>query len=303
MIRALLAAAAAGAWSLGAAASPGLETTKRAPSKAKAASGVYPVYAHPEGFLLLDRDGKAKSIAPGTAFVVVGSKAAGLFSVSKATMTWAACVKRSAARAPGYFLEGKARDKVGTPIIAIRAPARRGLDTARAKFYRLANEVSDDTYGALGEPLKKAILADVDSGAFLFGVEDTLGAEFAKRPDPEKVHLRLDFGSKVRLAGTPEAFVLVESANISKTFRRCLRLLGAQEALGPCAEMPHSLMAETEQLDFVAYDPNGKGRPFVLAYTAREPLWGHERWGFMLTAAGPRRFLLDAIDHKCRENF
>ena len=67
--------------------------------------------------------------------------------------------------------------------------------------------------------------------------------------------------------------------------------------------MPHDLMAETAQLRFVAYDPSGKGSPFLLAYTRGEPLWGHERWGFQLTAKGPRLFLHDALDPRCRESF
>ena len=67
--------------------------------------------------------------------------------------------------------------------------------------------------------------------------------------------------------------------------------------------MPHDLMAETAQLRFVAYDPGGKGSPFLLAYTRGEPLWGHERWGFVLRASGARLFLRDALDPGCREGF
>jgi hypothetical protein len=67
--------------------------------------------------------------------------------------------------------------------------------------------------------------------------------------------------------------------------------------------MPHDLMSETAQLRFVAYDPGGNGSPFLLAYTKGEPLWGHERWGFVLRGGGARLFLRDAMDPRCREGF
>ena len=62
-------------------------------------------------------------------------------------------------------------------------------------------------------------------------------------------------------------------------------------------------MAETAQLRFVSYDPSGKGGPLLLAYSKEAPLWGHERWGFALRAAGARLFLRDAMDPRCREGF
>ena len=47
----------------------------------------------------------------------------------------------------------------------------------------------------------------------------------------------------------------------------------------------------------------GGGNPYVLAFTPEEPLWGHERWGFVVRASGPRLFLTDAMDRRCREGF
>ena len=82
-----------------------------------------------------------------------------------------------------------------------------------------------------------------------------------------------------------------------------LRLLEGDKLLGSCVPMPHDLMAETAQLRFVSYDPGGKGNPFLLAYTRGEPLWGHERWGFILRANGAQLFLRDTLDPKCRAGF
>jgi hypothetical protein len=63
-------------------------------------------------------------------------------------------------------------------------------------------------------------------------------------------------------------------------------------------------MMETKLLKFVAYEPNGGGRPFILAFSeGQPPLWGHERWAFRLTSAGPQLFLQDALDPRCREGF
>lgn len=280
----------------------GAPAPKAAPAKPRGAAGIYPVYDLPQGWLLFDRDGAPGAIASGSRFVVVGSKATGVFSVKGKTHVDAACVKGKPGKTAAYVLEG-AGQGLGTPIIALRAPRGQALDTRKAKLYKLVDEVTDDTYNALGKPLKDAIIADVKAGSFLFKPDDSLGEHYAGNPDPEKIQLKLDFGSKVRIGGIQRAFVLVEGVNISRSFRRCVRLLSEQEPLGSCSEMPHDLMAETQLLEFVAYDPSGKGQPFVLAYSRQEPLWGHERWGFQLTRRGARRFLMDALDPKCRDRF
>ena len=97
--------------------------------------------------------------------------------------------------------------------------------------------------------------------------------------------------------------VLVTGAQISNSFRRCLRLADGDKLIGDCVEMPSDLMAETALLRFVSYDPSGKGGPLLLAYTKDAPLWGHERWGFALRSSGARLFLRDAMDPRCREGF
>ena len=115
--------------------------------------------------------------------------------------------------------------------------------------------------------------------------------------------MKIDFGSKLSLQGHPEAFLLIEGSQIGGSYRRCMHLLDGEEPLGRCTWMPHALMAETRLLNFVAYDPSRQGRPFILAYTETEPLWGHERWGFQLSEKGPKMFLRDALDPRCREGF
>ncbi|MBI4345835.1 MAG: hypothetical protein HY553_03205 [Elusimicrobia bacterium] len=271
--------------------------------QAKSAPGIYPVYDLPQGWLLFDRGGKPKAIGAGTPFVVVGSKATGVLTVSGTASVDAACVKGKPGKANAYVLGGRGADALGTPIIALRIPKGQRVDTRAAKLYRLVNEVSDETYTRYGQALKESIIEDVKSGAFLFKVDDSLGEVYARNPDPEKIQLKIDFGSKVRIGGVRHALVLVEGANISRTFRRCVRLFADDAAVGECADMPSDLMTETQTLEFVAYDPSGRGQPFMLAYTTREPLWGHERWGYRLSKGGAKRFLMDALDPKCRERF
>ncbi|MBI5200828.1 MAG: hypothetical protein HY925_04495 [Elusimicrobia bacterium] len=283
---------------------PGMAPMKRQlAAKRRTAAGIYPVYDLPQGWLLFDRDGKPKAIAAGTPFVVVGSKGTGLFTVQGHAMADAACVKGKPGKAPAYVLSGRGGESIGTPIIALKAPKGHKLDNKKAKLYRLVNEVTDETYTHYGKALKESIVEDVKSGAFLFKLDDSLGEMYARNPDPEKIQLKIDFGSKVRIGGVKQAFVLVEGANISRTFRRCIRLFDESSAVGDCAEMPNDLMVETQQLEFVAYDPSGKGAPFMLGYSPREPLWGHERWGYQLSKRGPKRFMFDALDPKCREKF
>lgn len=283
---------------------PGMEPMRQAaPPKRRSAAGIFPVYDLPQGWLLFDRDGKPRSIANGSPFVVVGSKGTGVLTVQGTAQVDAACVKGKPGKTSGYVLASRGGEALGTPIIALRVPKGQKVDTRAAKLYRLVNEVGEETYGLYGKALKDAIINDVRTGAFQFKLDDSLGEHYANNPDPEKIQLKIDFGSKVRIGGLRKALVLVEAANISRTFRRCIRLFDQNSALGECAQMPSDLMTETQTLEFVAYDPSGKGSPFMLAYTTREPLWGHERWGFQLSKRGPKRFLMDALDPKCRERF
>jgi len=115
--------------------------------------------------------------------------------------------------------------------------------------------------------------------------------------------MKIDFAAHPSVAGLKKPTALITDAQISSSHRRCLRLADGDRLIGRCVEMPHDLMSETTQLRFVAYDPGGKGSPFLLAYTRGEPLWGHERWGFVLRGTGARLFLRDAMDPRCRDGF
>ncbi len=82
-----------------------------------------------------------------------------------------------------------------------------------------------------------------------------------------------------------------------------LRLADDQKLVAECVEMPHALMAETALLKFVAYDPGGRGNPYLLAYTPPPPRWGDERGGFIIRDSGARLILFDAMAPRCREGF
>ncbi len=107
----------------------------------------------------------------------------------------------------------------------------------------------------------------------------------------------------MKVRGLHDPFVFVEESGISASSRRCVRLADGDKLIGGCAEMPRALMAETDLLEFVSYDPSGGGTPLLLAFTKSTPLWGDERWGYVVGAKGPRLFLMDAMDIRCRESF
>lgn len=265
--------------------------------------GVFPVYDRPEGWLVLPkvRDGAGK----GTRLLVIGSRGADVFSVARSTMAWgAACEGKRRARASGRLVLPSERARsVGTPVIAIALKARAALDPSKALFRPLANAVSEESYSLRAGPIRKAVLEEAKSGEFQFAPEDGGGALFAEQPSIEKISMKIDFEAPLEVPGLGRAVVLVEQSEISRSSRRCLRIFVGGEPVGKCAEMPRELMAETRALEFVAYYPRRGGAPFVLSFTRTEPLWGHERWGFQVTGGGPRVFLRDALDPKCRAGF
>lgn len=268
------------------------------------ARGLYPVYESGPQWVIFDKAkvGGAKELAPGGRFLVVGSEGAQLFAVARSSPTYGgACRARKPARLRGALLKGP-RSAVGEPVMAVRVPPEFKLTGSKAVFRSLPNAVSEDLYRAHGAELAAASVEEAKAGSFKFSPEDSTAATFLQDPKPEAVTLKIDFAAPVTVEGLGKAFVLVTGAQIGASYRRCLRLVSGK-LLGGCAEMPHALMAETSLLRFVSYDPGGNGRPYLLAYTTGAPLWGHERWGFVLRAAGPRLFLRDAMDPRCRDGF
>ncbi len=270
-----------------------------APARAQeayGAKGLFPVYETSGQWVIFDKRPDKQHptpVGPGDAFLVIGSSGAELFSVKRDSGTYGgACRGHKPLRLRAGLLVGPRR-KVGRPILGIHVPPSFSLKGSRAVFAALTNEVTDATYQTLGEPLRAAAQADVRSGAFHVKPE-----EAAQQPQT-----KIDFGAKARVAGLKDPFIFVEETEVGASTRRCLRLADAGQLIGGCAEMPRALMAETELLQFVAYDPTGRGNPYLLAFTKTTPLWGDERWGFVVRDSGPRLFLVDAMDVRCREGF
>ena len=253
----------------------------------------------------MDRTGelRGKSMA-GASFVVVGSQAAGLFKIARsARIGGVLCESGRPAKTKVYFLRGPGRKGVGAPLVGIRVSSSDRFDPRAARFYRLDNRVSENLYRELGDALKQTVVAEAGKGEFRMLEGDGAGRAFLRSPAADGILLKLDFAAPIPIQGASKAMILVDGVQVSKSFRRCMRLSIGGRPAGNCAEMPHGLMAETNLLRFIAYDPNGDNHPFILAYTPEAPLWGHERWGFRLTRKGPSRFLMDALDPKCREGF
>ena len=284
---------------------------RKTPRPTKSPSGsrvpsIFAVYAAAGRWMLIEREGSAKP-GPGSNFVVIGSRGLGEFRAERATKTWeAACENGKKVPRRGWLLGGgdaNAFTRVGTPVIAILLKPGAHFNSSRAHFSPLKNQAGEPLYQRLEKALKAAVLTELLSGEFQMEIGDEEGHRTAANPDPDKIRLKIDFAARLKLAGFEDPLVLVDGAEYSRSARRCLRLVDGDKLVGPCVEMPHELMAETAALNFVAYDPSRSGKPFVLAFTEKGPLWGHERWGFQNTAKGPKLFLRDALDPRCRESF
>lgn len=280
---------------------------ERSPRGGSKVPGIFPVYEAGGRWMVVERPKGKRLVGRGADLLVIGSKGVDRFQAARSTRTYlAACEGARPAPTTAFLLSAaspRSFSRVGAPVIAILLKKGAKVDPSQAAFRALPNQAREAVYRRLEEPLREAILSDLAAGAFRIAADDQEGQLLARNPNPEKLQMKIDFASRVGYRGLPEAFLLVEGAQVSRTYRRCLRLFSGEKPLGACAEMPHQLMAETRGLEFVAYDPGGRGRPFILAYTETEPLWGHERWGFQLTDGGPKLFLRDALDPRCREAF
>lgn len=270
------------------------------------AKGIYPVYEAGGQWVVFDKKASRKAtpqLAVGKRMLLVGSSGAQVFEIARASATYGAvCRARKPARTRAALLRGP-RGAVGRPIIAIAVPDAFSLKGSKAVYKALKNAVDDAAYQRLLEPLKTATIEDVKSGAYRFKLDDGAAEPFIQNPNPNQIQIKLDFGSPANIKGLHDPFVFVEESQISASNRRCVRLADGAKLVGGCAEMPRALMADTDLLEFVSYDPSGGGTPLVLAFTKETPMWGDERWGYVARASGAKLFLMDAMDIRCRESF
>ncbi len=281
-----------------------LAAPAHAQTRAYGRRGVYPVYETAGQWAIFDKAPRRPNpLALGARLLVIGSRGAQVFTVARASGTWGgACRDRRPVKLRAALLRGPRR-VVGRPIIALRVPARFVLKDSRARYRALANRVSDATYKSLEGPIKEAAMRDLQAGSFPLRPDDAAAQTVRQSPKPEDIQVKIDFAAPVPMAGVKDAWALVEETQVSASTRRCLRLASGGRLLGPCAPMRRELMAETDLLEFVAYDPSGRGSPFLLAFTKSTPMWGDERWGFVLRPQGPQPFLADSMDVRCREGF
>lgn len=280
-----------------------------APSAAQdeyGARGLFPVYKSGNQWVVFDKprkSGKPGDLMPGSKFLIVGSAGADLFVVGRTSATYGGlCRGKKPLKLRAALLKGP-RSTVGDPVMAIKVPDSFQLKGSNARYDSLDNKVDEPLYALLGSTLTAAALEEGKAGAYRFREDDEGSAAFLAAPSADKIAMKIDFAAHPPVAGLKSPTALVTDAQISSSHRRCLRLADGDRLIGKCVEMPHDLMSETAQLRFVAYDPGGNGSPFLLAYTKGEPLWGHERWGFVLRRGGARLFLRDAMDPRCREGF
>lgn len=267
--------------------------------------GVFPVYRSGKRWVIFDRapEASGKALERGSRFLVIGSRGASVFRVSRTSNTYGgACREGKPIALRSAILRGRRR-KVGDPVIAIKVPKRFSLKGSKARFSPLSNEVSEETYRALDGLLRDKTMKDLRSDNFPVRFEDRGEVAKIEKPGPREIQMKFDFWAKLHVLGLKDAFALIEGTQVLGSYRRCLRLIDGETPVGECVVMPHDLMAETSRLRFVSFDPSGKGKPYLLAYTKSEPLWGHERWAFIVRKEGPRLLLNDAMDIRCRAAF
>ncbi|UPT72516.1 MAG: hypothetical protein M0D55_11090 [Elusimicrobiota bacterium] len=280
-----------------------------APSRAQDAygsRGLFPVYVSGNQWVIFDKPrpgADPKELMAGARYLIIGSEGADVFVVGRTSATYGgACRAKKPTKLRAALLKGP-RSSVGDPVLAIKVPDTFVMKGSRASYSALENKVDEPLYQLIGSTVAAAAAAEAKAGGLRFRADDEGAAAFLADPRPDKVASKIDFAARLPVAGLKAPVALVTDGQISSSHRRCLRLADGDRLVGPCVEMPHDLMSETAQLRFVSYDPSGKGNPFLLAYTKGTPLWGHERWGFVLRATGPRLFLRDAMDPRCREGF
>lgn len=268
--------------------------------------GLFPVYKSGNQWVIFDKprkSGKVKVLTPGSRFLIIGSIGADIFVVGRASATYGSvCRNKKPLKLRAALLKGP-RSAVGDPVMAIKVPDDFHLKGSLARYDALVNKVDEQLYQLLGSTLTAAALAEGKAGAYHFRADDEGAAAFLANAKADKIAMKIDFAAHPPVSGLKAPTVLITDAQISSSHRRCLRLADGDRLIGRCVDMPHELMSETTQLSFVTYDPGGNANPFLLAYTRAEPLWGHERWGFLLRKSGARLFLRDAMDPRCREGF
>ncbi len=267
--------------------------------------GIYPVYETGGQWAIFDkRPVQGGPFTAGARVLVIGTEGEQVFEVGRSSAAYGgACRRHKPARVKTALLKGPRR-VVGRPIIGIAVPAAYKVKGGKARYLSLENQVGDATYAGLTKPLRDAALADAASGKFKVDKPQSEDADGSSAPQKSPEPLtKIDFGAKLAVRGLKDPFVFVEETQIGPSTRRCLRLADGDKLIGECAEMKQDLMAETEMLQLIAYDPSGKGAPYLLALTKTTPKWGDERWGFIVRDTGPKLFLFDAMDPICRAGF
>jgi hypothetical protein len=270
------------------------------------AKGIFPVYEVAPQWVVYDKRRGHNPPGPlgvGERFLVVGTDGAQPFEVRRDSGTYGgACRGHKPLNLRAALLVGP-RSMVGRPVFGIHVKADFTLKGSRAVFKSLPNEVEDATYQRLGDAVKAAVVDDFKKGDFKLKADDAAAEQFARDPKPELIQTKIDWGATMVVEGLGQSFLFVEESQVGAASRRCLRLAAGDKLAGPCAEMPRALMAETNLLQFVSYDPSGRGNPLLMALTKTTPHWGDERWAFAVRSSGPRLVLMDAMDPRCREGF
>ncbi|MDE1977309.1 MAG: hypothetical protein KGI84_08645 [Elusimicrobia bacterium] len=269
--------------------------------------GIYPIYESGGQWLIFDKNpGPRQSALLGIPqrYLVIGSQGSGVFWIARDSSSYGGACKESRPIPLRTALLRGPRSLVGHPIIGIHVPQNFSLKGSRAIFRALSNGASDPSYQNLYPVLEAKTVEEIKQGIVAVDFSTAVFSQNSAYSGPKpQVQAVIDFATKIPIKGLMNSSVLVTESTVGNKTWRCLREADGGQLVGGCARMPRKLMAETDLLQFVSYDPGGNGHPFLFAYTKETPLWGNERWGFVLGPDGPRVFLMDAMDIRCREGF
>ncbi|MDE2291236.1 MAG: hypothetical protein KGL53_04065, partial [Elusimicrobia bacterium] len=192
---------------------------------------IFAVFVEHGRWALLPRRGNARP-ARGERVEVIGSRGVGEFQVQRPVVAHdAACSGSRHLGVRAWALTAKDKrefKRVGVPVIGILLKRGQRFDSRRARFSRLKNGVNEAVYRRLDAALRKAAAADLVSGVFKPDAGDSTGLQSAGSADPSQVQLKIDFAARVRVPGLQDPMVLVDGAEFSRSFRRCMRLVDGE---------------------------------------------------------------------------
>ena len=184
-------------------------------------------------------------------------------SARTSAATGSSCRKSQPILLPTALLKGPRR-AVGSPIIGIQVNADFQLQGSQARYLDLHNEIDEGTYSRLADAVKSAVVSDIKARTFRFNPDDSRGPLLRQDPAPEQIQMKMDFGASLLVRGLTDAFVFIETSQVSATSRRRLRLADGKELTGKGVEMPDTILLPLSQWAYIMSTPRSQYSNFTI---------------------------------------